>query len=339
MMMNGQNGQQMDPMMMMMMMGDDSSSMKDLLPLMMMNGQNGQQMDPMMMMSLLDDSSSMSDLLPLMMMNGQGQQGGMNPMMMMSLLGDDCSYSAELEALDLDSDIKKQLATGAIAWKVNVDGDYDSAAAYDAAIAAQYVDYDFLACKNKGGMDPMMMSMMGGQNMDPMTTLMMLDGGSMDDLLPLMMMGGQGQEGQGQMNPMMMMSLLGDDTKTKKACDADYNVKSFFTAGATALESSSDIADIRSGIEGLATKTANQDQYVACLSEATEEGSEKSKMDKMLPLMMMGGQGQQMNPMMMMSLLGGDDSSMSDLLPLMMMGGQQPGQQMDPMMMMMLMKD
>merc|ERR1712147_157556 len=225
-------------------------------------------------------------------MNGQGQQGGMNPMMMMSLLGDDCSYSAELEALDLDSDIKKQLATGAIAWKVNVDGDYDSAAAYDAAIAAQYVDYDFLACKNKG-----------------------------------------------EMNPMMMMSLLGDDTKTKKACDADYNVKSFFTAGATALESSSDSADIRSGIGGLATKTANQDQYVACLSEATEEGSEKSKMDKMLPLMMMGGQGQQMNPMMMMSLLGGDDSSMSDLLPLMMMGGQQPGQQMDPMMMMMLMKD
>jgi hypothetical protein len=166
---------------------------------------------------------------------------------------------------------------------------------------------------------------------------MMLDGGSMDDLLPLMMMGGQGQEGQ--MNPMMMMSLLGDDTKTKKACDASYNVKEFFTAGATDLESSSDIADIRSGIEGLATKTAKQDEYIACLSEATEEGSEKSTMDKMLPLMMMGGQGQQMNPMLMMSLLGGDDSSMSDLLPLMMMGGQQPGQQMDPMMMMMLMKD
>merc|ERR1712110_170058 len=242
MMMNGQNGQQMDPMMMMMMMGDDSSSMKDLLPLMMMNGQNGQQMDPMMMMSLLDDSSSMSDLLPLMMMNGQqGQQGGMNPMMMMSLLGDDCSYTAALDALELDSDVKKQLATGAIAWKVNADGEYDSAAAYDAAIATQYVDYDFLACKNKGGMDPMMMSMMGNQNMDPMTTLMMLDGGSMDDLLPLMMMGGQEQ--QGQMNPMMMMSLLGDDTKTKKSCDADYNVKSFFTAGVDALESSSDIAD------------------------------------------------------------------------------------------------
>merc|ERR1712110_384457 len=325
---------------MMMLMGDDSSSMKDMLPLMMMNGQNGQQMDPMMMMmSLLDDSSSMSDLLPLMMMNGQqGQQGGMNPMMMMSLLGDDCSYTAALDALELDSDVKKQLATGAIAWKVNADGEYDSAAAYDAAIATQYVDYDFLACKNKGGMDPMMMSMMGNQNMDPMTTLMMLDGGSMDDLLPLMMMGGQEQ--QGQMNPMMMMSLLGDDTKTKKSCDADYNVKSFFTTGVDALESSSDIADIRSGIEGLVQKTANQEQYVACLAEATEEGSEKSTMDKMLPLMMMGGQGgQQMNPMMMMSLLGGDDSSMSDLLPLMMMGGQQPGQQMDPMMMMMLMKD
>merc|ERR1712184_24710 len=194
----------------MMLMGDDSSSMKDLLPLMMMNGQNGQQMDPMMMMSLLDDSSSMSDLPPLMMMNGQqGQQGGMNPMMMMSLLGDDCRYTAALDALELDSDVKKQLATGAIAWKVNADGEYDSAAAYDAAIATQYVDYDFLACKNKGGMDPMMMSMMGNQNMDPMTTLMMLDGGSMDDLLPLMMMGGQEQ--QGQMNPMMMMSLLGGD--------------------------------------------------------------------------------------------------------------------------------
>merc|ERR1711988_1733421 len=185
MMMNGQNGQPMDPMMMMMLMGDgDSSSMKDLLPLMMMNGQNGQQMDPMMMMSLLDGSSDMSELLPLMMMNGQGAQqpGQMNPMLLMSLLSEDCSFSDAIQALNVDEDTKKALATGAKAWKVNADGEYDSTAAYDAAIAAQYVDYDYLACKNKGGVDPMMMNMLGGGNMDPMTTLMMLDGGSMDDL-------------------------------------------------------------------------------------------------------------------------------------------------------------
>jgi len=136
-------------------------------------------------------------------------------------------------------------------------------------------------------------------------------------------------------NPMMMMSLLGDDTVTKKSCDADYKLKAFFTAGVDALESSSDIADIRAGIEGLAVKTDSQQAYVDCLAAATEEGSEKSTMEKMLPLMMMGG-NQQMNPMMMMSLLG--DGASSDLLPLMMMG-QQPGQQMDPMMMMMLMKE
>merc|ERR1712027_51818 len=202
--------------------------MKDLLPLMMMNGQNGQQMDPMTMMMLMGDgdSSSMKDLLPLMMMNGQnGQQ-----------------------------------------------------------------------------MDPMMMKRLGGGNMDPMTTLMMLDGGSMDDLLPLMMMGGQNGQ-QGQMNPMMMMSLLGDDTATKKSCDADYKIKEFFTAGVDALESSSDIADIRAGIEGLAVKTDSQQAYVDCLAAATEEGTEKSSMEKLLPMMMMGG-GQQMNPMLMMSLLG-----------------------------------
>ena len=335
MMMNGQNGQGMNPMMMMSLLGDDSSSMKDLLPLMMMNGQNGQQMDPMMMMTLLDDSSSMQDLLPLMMMNGQGAQSGeMNPMLLMSLLSEDCNFSDAINALSVDEDTKKALATGAVAWKVNADGEYDSTAAYDAAIAAQYVDYDYLACKNKGGLDPMMMNMLGGQNMDPMTTLMMLDGGSMDDLLPLMMMGGQNGQ-PGQMNPMMMMSLLGDDTVTKKSCDADYKLKAFFTAGVDALESSSDIADIRAGIEGLAVKSDAQQAYVDCLAAATEEGSEKSTMEKMLPLMMMGG-NQQMNPLMMMSLLG--DGASSDLLPLMMMG-QQPGQQMDPMMMMMLMKE
>merc|ERR1712178_260548 len=306
MMMNGQNGQQMDPVTMMMLMGDgDSSSMKDLLPLMMMNGQNGQQMDPMMMMSLLDGSSDMSELLPLMMMNGQGAQqpGQMNPMLLMSLLSEDCSFSDAIQALNVDEDTKKALATGAKAWKVNADGEYDSTAAYDAAIAAQYVDYDYLACKNKGGVDPMMMNMLGGGNMDPMTTLMMLDGGSMDDLLPLMMMGGQNGQ-QGQMNPMMMMSLLGDDTATKKSCDVDYKIKEFFTAGVDALESSSDIADIRAGIEGLAVKTDSQQAYVDCLAAATEEGTEKSSMEKLLPLMMMGQQpGQQMDPKMMMMLM------------------------------------
>merc|ERR1712165_80407 len=57
--------------------------------------------------------------------------------------------------------------------------------------------------------------------------------------------------------------------------------------------------------------------------------------------MMNGQNGGQMDPMMMMSLLGDDSSDLSDLLPLMMMNGQQGGAAggMNPMMLMSLMGD
>merc|ERR1712050_666283 len=66
-------------------------------------------------------------------------------------------------------------------------------------------------------------------------------------------------------------------------------------------------------------------------------GDDSSSMKDLLPLMMMGGQGGQMDPMMMMMLMGDDSSDMKELLPLMMMNGGANGAPMDPMMMMMMM--
>merc|ERR1712080_335874 len=108
-------------------------------------------------------------------------------------------------------------------------------------------------------------------------------------------MGGQQPGQQGGMNPLMMMTLMGDDSKTKKSCDEDYNVKKFVQAGDQALEATTDIAAIRSGIIALSTtdkKADKQTKYATCLSDAPEEGKEKSTMDKLLPLMMMGMGGQ-----------------------------------------------
>merc|ERR1712088_291452 len=61
-----------------------------------------------------------------------------------------------------------------------------------------------------------------------------------------------------------------------------------------------------------------------------------SGMSDMLPLMMQGGAGGQMDPMMMLSMLEGGD--MSEMLPLMMMNGGEQGA-MNPMMMMSLLGD
>merc|ERR1711881_775779 len=238
----------------------------------------------MMMLMGDNDGDSMSKLLPLMMMGGQSGLGGMDPLMMMTLLDDDnCEFTDSI----------KNHATWTDEQKKNVaTGKFDASTGLTEAQAADQVDYDYLACDNKKGMDPMMM-------------MLMMDGGSMDDLLPLMMMGGQ-QPGQaGGMNPLMMMSLL-DGDKTKKSCDEEYNVKSIFTAGTGALTADSNIENIRAHFKALATKTANQEKYVKCIDEAKDEGKDKSKLDKLLPLMMMGG-------------MGGQQGGMDAMLPMLMM--------------------
>merc|ERR1739848_129093 len=178
-----------------------------------------------------DSSSSSNDLLPLLMMGGMGgqpgQPGAMNPMMMMALLGDDCKPTAQTALSALTDEQKQKVALGTAAF-------YDSAykttltglTAAQIQVAAAYIDFDYIKCKNGGGsMDSLLPLMMGGGQMDPMMMMLMGDGG--DDLLPLMMMGGMGgqpgQQGAG-MNPMMMLTLLGDDDKTKVACDKKYKV-------------------------------------------------------------------------------------------------------------------
>merc|ERR1711937_481467 len=84
-----------------------------------------------------------------------------------------------------------------------------------AAIAMQFIDYDYIKCEAGGsGMSDLLpLMMMGGGlggaggmgGMDPMMMMMLMDDGDMGDLLPLMMMGGGLGGAEGGMNPMMMM--------------------------------------------------------------------------------------------------------------------------------------
>merc|ERR1719219_20682 len=139
-------------------------------------------------------------------MNG-GEQGAMNPMMMMSLLEDkSCALTNEaLQALDIEDSVKEEIAAGKKIWN-GVEA-VDASEAQANADFINYVDYGFQACKaSSGGMgDLLPLMMQGGQGagqMDPMMMLSLLEGGDMSEMLPLMMMG-QGGE-QGAMNPMMM---------------------------------------------------------------------------------------------------------------------------------------
>merc|ERR1719454_1014500 len=269
MMMNG-NGAPMDPMMMMTLMGDDSSSMKDMLPLMMMNG-NGAPMDPMMMMTLMgDDSSSMKDMLPLMMMQG-GEQGAMNPMMMMSLLDEKtCDITNEaLAALDLEDSVKEEIAAGKKIW--NGSEAVDASVAQDNSNFLNFVDYGFMACKKTSS--------------------------GMSDMLPLMMMNG-GE--QGAMNPMMMMSLLGDDGKSKDACNKKFKMTAFEATESEGQYTLSEVADTQAFFENGSFTNA----YTECLEAATEQSSSKdSGMKDLLPLMMMNQPGGAMDPMTMMMMM------------------------------------
>merc|ERR1719454_1431467 len=141
-----------------------------------------------------------------------------------------------------------------------------------------------------------------------------------------MMQGGE----QGAMNPMMMMSLLDEKTcditnEALAALDLEDSVKEEIAAG----------KKIWNGSEAVDASVAQDNSnflnfvdygFMAC--KKTSSG-----MSDMLPLMMQGGAGGQMDPMMMLSMLEGGD--MSEMLPLMMMNGGEQGA-MNPMMMMSL---
>merc|ERR1712226_727484 len=211
--------------------------------------------DPMMMMTLMgDDSSSMKDMLPLMMMQG-GEQGAMNPMMMMSLLDEKtCDITNEaLAALDLEDSVKEEFATGKKIW--NGSEAVDASVAQDNTNFLNFVDYGFMACKKTSS--------------------------GMSEMLPLMMMNG-GE--QGAMNPMMMMSLLGEDGKSKDACNKKFKMTAFEATEAEGQFTLSQVEDVQAFFE--ASELTNA--YTECLAAATEQSSSKdSGMKDLLPLMMM----------------------------------------------------
>lgn len=97
--------------------------------------------------------------------------------------------------------------------------------------------------------------------------------------------------------------------------------------------------DIRTVVEGIDISDYNSQHitdYLACITDATKEGSDSSFKD-ILPFMMMNGGTGQIDPLML-TLLADDDSDSDNLLPLLLMN-QQPGQQLDPMMLALLLKD
>merc|ERR1712150_29778 len=123
-------------------------------------------------------------------------------------------------------------------------------------------------------------------------------------------MGMAGGAQNGQMNPLMLMLLM--DDKTKKQCDSKYEVDYTFKIAETSTGVYS-ITKITSNIRDIFTTTVigHPDEnnskwaknYAKCLNDADKEGDDKSTMDKLLPLMLMGGDmGQGMDPMMMMLL-------------------------------------
>jgi len=324
-------------------------------------------MDPMMMMLLMkDDDSSMSDILPLMMMSGGmgGGAGGMNPLLMMSLFEDDCKAESDalktLQGSIVDQDLLNELGAGD---KFFVGADVTNVQSADivssvssnvaqAAIAMQFIDYDYIKCEAGGsGMSDLLpLMMMGGGlggaggmgGMDPMMMMMLMDDGDMGDLLPLMMMGGGlgGAGGMGGMDPMMMMLMMdGGDMKDllplmmmgggMGGAEGGMNPMMMMML----LDSDDDDADDDSclkefGIEHVFINTAGtiaKSTADADIIDFFKTGSFTS------------GVAKDFNECLADPTDYDFGSGLSDLLPLMMMGGN--GGQMDPMMMMLLMKD
>merc|ERR1719454_1218945 len=160
----------------------------------------------------------------------------------------------------------------------------------------------------------MMMNGGNGAPMDPMMmmTLMGDDSSSMKDMLPLMMM--QGGE-QGAMNPMMMMSLLDEKTcditnEALAALDLEDSVKEEIAAGKK-IWNGSEAVDASVAQDN--TNFLNFVDYGFMACKKTSSG-----MSDMLPLMMQGGAGGQMHPMMMMN--GGEQGAMNPMMMMSLLG-------------------
>merc|ERR1719210_2227110 len=181
---------------------------------------------------------------------------------------------------------------------------------------------------------PLMMLNGQGAPMDPMMMMMLMgdDSSSMKDMLPLMMMNGNGAP----MDPMMMMTLMGDDSSSmkdllplmmmmalldEKTCDITNEALAALDIEDSVKEEIAAGKKIWNGSEAVDASTAQDNSnflnfidygFMAC--KKTSSG-----MSALLPLMMQGGAGGQMDPMMMLTMLEGGD--MSEVLPLMMMNG------------------
>lgn len=106
---------------------------------------------------------------------------------------------------------------------------------------------------------------------------------SMKSMLPMMLLMGQNQGGQ-QMNPMVMMMLMGDGE--------------FGSGGMSEMLPLLLLSGQQGGGAGV-----DQNTLLMLMLMGKDKGD--SKMSKMLPLMLLGGQnGQQMNPMMLMMMMG-----------------------------------
>jgi len=174
-------------------------------------------MNPLMMMSLLGDDSGMdSDLMMLMMMSGQGGMGQMNPLMLSMLLDSDSTRDydrTKLEQICADAGVDCTAHFADIFQPIETTKIIDCAGATDAAACTTAMEdaYDAIMKNKKSDMsDLLLLSMMGGQGMGNMNSmlplLLMKDGGLGDNkmLMLMMMQGGN----MGAMNPLLMMSLL-----------------------------------------------------------------------------------------------------------------------------------
>ena len=193
------------------------------------------------------------------------------------------------------------------------------------------------------------------QAMDPMLlTLLMDDDNDFKDILPFMMMQG-GQYANGQMNPLLMITLLDDK------CEVNANVKKFTSltsdqqkqvargeyfykaaagneATATAWTDFETIASI--GVTPLtALELTEVNKYIDYDFISCEHQSDSSNFKDLLPLMMMGQANMQtMDPMMLM-LLVDDDSNDLSLPMLMAMQGQNTGMTPNPLLWLTLLDD
>lgn len=317
---------QMDPMMMMLMLDKDSSS-NDLLPLMMMNpqfqqgGMNGQ-MNPLMWITLLDKTdcalTTTSKFAKLSLSDQQKIAKGEY-----FYLG---TNEATVTAL---SDAAFNTYTQIAAKELSAD---------EVAQADEHLDYKYMHClaaQDNSKFKDILPLMLMGQNqfntMDPMMMMLMLDDTSNDmSLFSLMALQGQNVPGQTP-NPLLWMTLLDDDKLTKLQCDTKYDLDYAFKvvqksakADKFTLSKVTAAADIRAIFESLdatvvvtiSSVDTNKDLrpttkndawaklYDKCVSDATSEGTSESNFDKLLPLLMMQGQGgMAMDPMMMMLLM------------------------------------